>query len=351
MRRHIAASLLLLAIPVAAQKTIVSPIGYDKKEGSSNNTFPWYRIFHYMQVHDDLKNNPMLVKGQAHRRDGTLGNMNAAGPRTIEIALWLGEADYSKVTSTYASNWASKPTNAFPKGNLNLPDWVQKPAAAPAPFTLIIPYKTPVPYTGKLALAWEAVITQVGSQGVYPADAVSDPAWNQGAYKALGTGCLATGQTRAMRTSAYWYTFSSPSQRIRHNVYASYGAKNAPAAILIGFSNPNLPLPLCGGGKTLFTSGAVIISTTSDANGAFRTPSLYVPWNPAFAGMKTFTQAVSVDAGQKPIPVAISNGVEASVATMPGPGGAFCRIYSSGDPNALSGNLAKNYAVVTQFFK
>ena len=90
-----------MSCALSAQTSVVSPVGYGTKEGNSNNTFPFYDIFRYMQLHGDLKGKPRLIKGQSFRRDGRLGRFSLANARTLEIEVWIGEGDLSKISSTY----------------------------------------------------------------------------------------------------------------------------------------------------------------------------------------------------------------------------------------------------------
>jgi hypothetical protein len=179
-------------------------------------------------------------------------------------------------------------------------------------------------------------------------DAVSSGGAKSGPYTLLGTGCTATGQTSTMIARAYLTTFRSP-DRVRYYCYTNYGTKTAAAGILVGLKNPNAPFPICN--KILYTNADLVtIAATSSATGYFNsTTGLYFPWNPAFAGLKIYSQTYTADAAMGPIPVAMSNGVESTIPTLGPKPGAYARIYSYNNHTATSGSLGNGYSLVTQF--
>ena len=353
MRKLIAASAILaLAIPAASQKTTVSPVGYATKEGNSNNTYPWYMPFHYMQGHGDLRNKPMAIRGQSHRRDGTLGNFTSAVARTTTCTIWVGETDDTKVTTTFATNWIGKPTVAF-KGVVKQPDWVTKPVAAPAPFNFTIMYTTPTVYTGKNALTWEVVIPQTTATTTYPGDAVSGGAGNAGPYTMLGKGCTASDQTRTMDLRCYFYTYGD--KRVRHYCYCYGSYRDQPAVAMLGFKNPNTALPLCAATPTMklytdaiFTFPSSYAGKSRATDGYWNTGNKYFPFVPGMEKATTWSQAASLDP-KAPTGVTLSNGVSSTVALPPPPPAPVYRLYARGTPQATTGSLGKGYALVTQF--
>ena len=54
MRTRALATLLTCTLPLASQ-ILVSPPGYDAREGSSRNGYPFARTMRYQQFHPDLK--------------------------------------------------------------------------------------------------------------------------------------------------------------------------------------------------------------------------------------------------------------------------------------------------------
>ena len=337
----------------AGAKKTVSPVGYAKVEGNSNNTFPWYATFNYMQGHGDLKSKPMLVKGQSHRRDGNLGNFSSAVARSTTCEIFVGESDFDKVTGTFATNWIGKPTSVF-KGVVKQPDWVTKGPVVPAPFNFNIMYTTPAVYTGKQALTWQVVITAISATTSYPADAVSAGGSNMGTYTMLGKGCTASDQTRTMDLRCYFTTYGD--QRVRHYCYCYGSFRDQVAVALMGFKNPNVALPLCAATPTmkLYTTGD--FSFASQYAGKSRATDGY--WNtgttrffkfiPGMEKIDVFHHAASSDP-KAPYKVTLSNGVSSSIKAPPPPPPPIYRVYARGLPNATSGSLAKGYALVTEF--
>lgn len=347
---HIATTSMAVAIlgcAVFAQTSLVSPVGFDTKEGNGNNTYPFYDTFHYMQIHGDLRNKVLLIKGQSFRRDGNLSGSYAS--RTLEIEIFMGNSDLSKISSTFANNYLGTRTMVLKKTMVNTPSWATKPATPPAAFDFSLPFGSAWVYTGTTDLVWEWVVhSTTAPRKVYPADSVSTGRAVTGPYTRLGVGCTATGQTRVMLATAYLQTYRSP-DRVRYYCYTSYGRANSTAATLLGLTNPNATFPICGP-KRVYTDAMLTIPATSSATGFFNSgTSLYFPWNPALTGMKTYSQTYTLDGNQSPLPVAVSNGVESTVPVLGPKPGAFARIYALGNPTALSGGVGSGYALVTRF--
>jgi hypothetical protein len=347
---HIALhSITLVALSCSAAAQLISPAGFDTQEGSSNNTFPFYgNTFHYQAIHDDI-HTVLAVKGLSFRRDGTI-SISSLG-KTVTGAIWMGHMDYAKISTTFANNYdAGGRTAVLPSGPISLPAMPAKPATPPAAFTASIPFKSPFVYLGTKAIVWEYVCTASSSTASYIMDAHSSGRPVNGPWTRLGTGCVATGQTRNMIATAYITTYRSP-DRVRYYCYTNYGTKNAPGAVLVGLTNLNLPFPICS--KTLYSDGGVvIIPATSSATGYFNSGlNLYAPWSPTLTGMKFYSQTYTQDAAMSPLQVATSNGVESIVAPQGGLPGAYSRIYAYNNATATTGSLGSGYAVITRFDK
>ena len=358
MRKLIAASAILaLAIPAASQKTIVSPLGYDKLEANSGNTFPWWRPFHYMQGHGDLKGKPMLVKGMNFRPNGTSTNTTALA-RTVDCTIWAGEADGAKVTGNFATNWTGKPTVVFPAGRINAPDWVRVGAPPPPlPFNFKIPYKTPMAYTGRNDLTWEVVITATSQTGGYYADALSGGASANGGYTMIGKGCIASDQTRTNDARCYFLSYGD--NRVRHYCYVYGSYRDQPAVMLMGFKNPNIPLPLCNAtpAMKLYTDAVFAFPAATAgqppgksraSDGYWNTGMKYFPYVTGMDKVTCYSQAASIDP-KAATGVTLSNGVSSTIAAPPAPPPPVYRIYARGTPTAATGGLTNGYALVTQF--
>ncbi len=331
---------------VLSAQSLISPVGHAGTEGNSNNTYPFNATFHYMQVHADLRGKVLPIKGMSFRRDGTLSSPYAG--RTLDIEVWMGDSDFSAISGTYANNFTGTKANVFKRAKISTPAW-PKPPSAPASFDFSVPFNNGVfLYVGATDFAWEWVTHSTTSTQTYPADAVTQTGTVNGPYSVNGTGCVATGQTRNFRATAYLSTYRSP-DRVRYYAYNNYGRASSPGAILVGATNPNTPFPVCGPAR-LYTDAGITIPGLTNASGYFNSgTNIYVPWNAAYTGVKLYTQSYCLDAAQGPLPVAVTNGVESTVPALGPLPGSFARIFSRGNPNATTGNVGKHYAVVTRF--
>ena len=342
----LAVAMTALVFPLAAQSSFVSPNGLATTEGNSNNTFPWNNTFHYQQVHGDVRGAPQVIKGQAHRRDGTSTTVSL--PRTFDLQIWAGEGTFgaTTITGTFASNYAAAPTQVFTRKMVNAPDWSTRPTTPPAPFDFVLTYDTPYSYSGSLDLIWEMAIHATSLTSSYVTDAHTMGNVSS-STTILGTGCVATGRTSAMSHTAS-YTNNPFTDQLLVTLSATNAPANAQGVFLLGASNPMLPLPgFCGTSPTLFTDGQLQLPATASATGAMTTGTLAVRWNNIFTAAQLFTQAAAIDPGL-PGGLAISNGRAVTLAAMPAPG-RYARIYASGNATATSGSVGLGYALVTEF--
>ncbi|MDP6930419.1 MAG: hypothetical protein QF412_12025, partial [Planctomycetota bacterium] len=293
-------------------------------------------------------------KGMNFRPNGPSPNISALA-RTIDCTIWAGEADGTKVTGTFATNWTSKPVVVFPAGRINAPSWVRVGAPPPPlPFSFKIPYKTPLGYTGRQDLTWEVVITATSQSGGYFADALSAGSPNNGAYSMIGKGCTASDQTRTMDLRCYFSTYAD--KRVRHYCYCYGSYRDQPAVALMGFRNPNTALPLCAATPTMRLYTDAIFSFPSQYAGKSRASDGY--WNTGLTRyfnyiasmdkIPIFHQGASLDP-KAPTGVTLSNGVSSAIKPPLPPPPPIWRIFANGLPNATSGTLVKGYALVTEF--
>jgi hypothetical protein len=345
-----ALALVTLSGAAAAQSYVYSWPGCDKMEGNSNNTFPFYgNSHHYMQLHNDLKGNVHIIKGISFRRDGTISITSAA--KSVTGGWYVGSGDYGKATGTFKTNYdkAGRTNVVSTTTTLNLPGMPAKPATPPAAFTCHIPFSKPYIYLGTNAFIWECQLTKLSTTASYVMDAHSSSRANMGAYTRLGLGCTAATQTRAMMATAYVQAYAGP-DRFRYYCYTNYGAKNASALVLVGMTNPNLSFPICN--KTLYTDASLVqIPATSSASGYFNSgTSLYASYIPALVGKKIYSQTYTVDKTQKPLPIAVSNGVESTIPSKPAAGFPVARIYGYNNTSG-TGSLSPGYILATRINK
>ncbi len=343
----------LLAPGVPGQtKYLVSPQGNTTVEGSSNNTFPFYnKTFTYMQVHDDLAGRPRIIREIAFRKDGKITGSLASC--TVNISLWISTA---KVTSgsastTYASNHGPDLVQVLNKTNINFPA-ASPTTTPPAPFTQVIPFPTkPFVYKGKGSLAWEVRVYSTTSLSSRPLDAQS----SYSSYQRFGSGCQATGQNAPPYNYGYVRDSTTVPNAYMLYCYARNLAKSQPYVWMIGRSNTKfggfkLPLnlsPFGGVGCSLYIAPILAIGGTTNASGyvsTYNNPVTF-PKSPFLAGMKIYTQFLSADPGRAPLPAVFTDGC---AITIPG-NVPVCRIYSYGNPNALTGSKTGSYGLVTRF--
>jgi len=346
------ASVLLAGLSPAQTKYLVSPQNNTTMEGTSNNTYPFYnKAFTYMQVHDDLAGRPRILRGIAFRKDGNLSS--SLSPATYTISLWISTAKVTSATATttYAANHGSDLTQILNKVTVSFPG-ATKPASPPAPFTQVIPFPNkPFVYKGKGSLAWEVRVYSTTSTSVRPLDAQS----SSSSYQRFGKGCRATGQNYDAYNYGYIRTPATPPNTYMLYCYARYLAKQKPYAWMVGINNKNfgslrLPLdltPFGAKGCSLYVAPLVVRGGVTSSTGYVSTYSnpIYIPKNPAMAGMKIYSQFFCSDPGRTPLPVVFTDGCAVLV-----PGNVpVCRIYSYGNSSATTGSKTSAYGLVTRF--
>jgi hypothetical protein len=330
-----------LALTFGAPAQLVSPAGLATQGGNSSNNYPFSSTFHYLQIHGDVRGAGQLIRGQSHRRTASGAGQIA---RMLEVEIWMGEGDFAAATPTFALNYTTPRTPVFSKKMVSAPSWESPVIGNPPPFDLNFAYDAPFAYSGSRDLVWEMVLSQnSANQQPYPANA-HEQFRQCGGTRAHGTGCVASGQSRAMSMSGQ-HCSSARTGTVDTSWWVYDGAANAAGAFLIGASNPALPLPgLCA--TTLYTDAKITLFASTDSTGFMSTPYFQAPYSAGLVGLTLWSQAVVVDAGQPGLPLAFSNGLESTVIAPPVMG-RFCRLWSS--PTITVGSLDLGYAIVTRF--
>lgn len=341
-------SLALLALTTnAAHAQVVSPPGFATQEGNTSNNFPFTNSsFSYQQGHPDLRGNGRTISAMAFRRDGIAGTTTGLGPRAFTLDIYMGGADVAAMSTAFSANFTGAPTQVMTNRIVNAPDHGPQASSAPAPFTFVITLDTPYVFSGALDLLWELRMTANTNTAGYTLDAASGTGTSSGtgAYQMLGTGCTTNNRTMEIRSA---FTTTTALHTLRWNVTG--GPSTAQCAVLVGLPL-NVQLPnLCGSGTIYTTASVLSLAGSTNSSGSFSTPTgLTVPTNPFLFGFTLAAQAVAQDITQGVFPIAVSNGVNSQVPTVnpPVPGK---RLYSSGNPSAVTGTLANNYNLVTEF--
>ena len=349
MRAFILSILLLAAVPVAAQQGrpyLISPAGHATVEGNSNNVYPWGQTqSHYQQIHADLRSRQLVILGLAWRRDGQFSTPAA---NTLDLELSVGDSDYTKATTTFASNCVGTPTVAVKRKKIVMPSWIWTISTPrlPGPFDFEIPFDTPWLFSGKQDFLWEVrLFSSPAARAIADATRLVIPG-NAAKSFALGKGCTLAGQTKPMTLEASLLVDSAWKMSLqwlcRHT--APSAASNV---VLIGLSNPAAAIPgLCS--QKLYTDALLSFAApASNASGIFTTTKVTAYSWAGLTGKSFYAQAFSRDPNQTPIPFAASNGL-ATIVPPPGNGGPWLRIWNNSSATALSGSMGMNYALVTK---
>jgi hypothetical protein len=333
----------MVAASLGAQG-VVSPAGYDVREGDTSNSFPFgSTTHHYMQVHGDLRGTPRTIASLSFRRDGQ-SETTVGVARTFTLELFLGDANLATVSSTFANNWVGTPTRVIAPRTINAPDWTQRPRVRPAPFDLVLMLDTPFNFTGTNDLGWEALLTNNSSSASYLADAHNDTGTGSqpGNHVMNGNGCTTANGEMLLYSG---FTTSPTTMTLRFELRDA--PPSAPSAVLVGGSDPNAAVPgLCGDGRLRTDAAFVVFNGTATSAGSY-SPSASVPYNAAYVGFTFYAQGAAPDATQQGLAVAASNGLVAPVPDRPlATNGA--RIYLSGSTGPV-GTLNNNYLLATRF--
>ena len=309
MRSAILSS-IALGTALSAQ-AFTSPAGYVTTEGSSNHD---YILFRYSDLRwqqldaTSIGQAPTPIQRISWRRDGVAAANTAWAARTLDVGVHLSNAvTPGAISESFDANYSGTPVLAFASRPVNLPDWTQPPAAAPAPFDFNLQLDAPWVYMGTEPFLWEVRVTNNVTATNYGNDFQSIPGstGSSNTGTAVGTGCVATGRTAAMALAC-----SAKNQFTRFRL--GYGLTNAPAStpaiLFIDGTNSNLTIPgLCSTLVALPTLQLPMGNT--DAAGALSTFSIEnIPFQQSTVGVTLFSQAVAVDVGQAGLPIAVSNG-------------------------------------------
>ena len=339
---------LLGASAAFGQSFVVSPLLYERHEAASSNSFPFTNAFRYQQVHGDLKGTPRVFQGVAWRRDGAQVTNTTHVARTFDLEARLADGNLASFAGTFASNYVGTPVQVFLRKNVNAPDWTQQPAASPAPWNLSLLFDVPFVYSGTNDLLYEVVIHATSATTAYLADsALGTSTTVTGGSQAHGTGCTTINGVMRLRANEINNSGTG-------NLTAQWVVASAPSAaattVLIGLTNPALPIPFGCGSSTLFTDAAITSYSGASTNpgGFTTTPQLAVAWNPAYAGFLMTAQAASIDPSQGGLGIALSIGVTSEAPPTVSPV-LVSKLVANGSPTATTGTATANTGLVTRF--
>lgn len=315
--RSLGLSAILLPA-LAAQGTIVSPVGAASTEGSSSSGVPFNTTGarRMLQVHGDLGATPRSFSKLAFRMNA--GTTLYTGTRAADIELFMGPSvGPASISFFYANNFIGTPTPVIARRTVNFGPQGQAVTPGPNPFTsaMDLPLDAPFVYSGTGSIAWDYVqysSTLTGTFSSLDGDIGSSTTF---ASTITGTGCTCTGRTAAMVHGASGIDVGG---KLAINFTVTNGPTSAPVILAIGGTNPNTPFPgLC---SSLFTdlTFQLPIGTTSAAGAITTTEAgaATLVLENSIPGVTLFTQTHSLDTGRVgELPLCNSNGRTFTIPT------------------------------------
>ena len=308
---RIAVTLLLSCSPLLAQ-AVTSPIGLDTTEGNNAfNHFTGSRRF--LSVDNSHSGSPLVIRQLAFRRNGGV-TQTSAGPRTFDLTMDLGEANFGELDATYDNNYLpGTRTNVFPQAQVNFPDWNPN-LGAPAPFDFTVPLSTPWVYTGVNALVIDFIHQNNSSTGGVSVDRDYAGQISGTAGVALGTGCTVSGAVGTFSHTAFLYNLNgqpTPNWGMRLRVAGTNAAPNSAVLLFVDYQDPNITGVLCA---DLHALPLILFVLSTNAAGAVTDHYYGFGYDASLVGAQFYTQLATIDPFQPNFPVALSNGRQ---ITMP----------------------------------
>jgi hypothetical protein len=308
---------LLLAATAPAQNYAVTPGYAASAECSTWGSLPFYSPWgycRYQQVTDDLRGTQRVFTEIAWRRDGLVVDSFRMGPHRVEMEMHCADADKATFNATFDTNYASPRIPVFTRRVVVTPDHTWQPPMLPAPWTFLVPFDVPFPYSGQKDLLYEVTCHSFSD----PQDCALDVAIGRvpssiGASEPVGTGCTTRFGVMTLRSKL---TLDAATSRLDFIWNIQRGPGAGIAAILVGTHDPNTPVAgLCGDGR-LHTDVLFTVSISNTLN--VEVPGGWVmPYDPRWSTVTFTSQVVTTDWSQPGLPVAVSNGVRSPVPMLP----------------------------------
>jgi hypothetical protein len=315
MQPTLLAVLALAPVALGQGQFLPSPASLASSPGNDTLPISAGTGTRWQQVHADLIGPPRLLLGLRLRRDELPFQLPTAGPRSIDVEVWLGEGNYNSAGTDFAANFTSTPVQVVPPGPLQLPDWRAAGSGAGS-FDLVVPFAVPFAYSGQNALVVEVRIVN-DQQPSHLADGFADVGQGLPTLD-LGQGC--SGGLLPLRVSASLDTGWAPPLQpvVRLGLQALFAPAGLPAFFLVGTTNNSLFVPgLC---TILVPSLDLVVPAVTQAVGPItvtQAPTTVLPFVPAIAGLQLFVQAGAIDVAQPGLPFVLSQGQRLTVAALP----------------------------------
>ncbi|MCB9871001.1 MAG: hypothetical protein H6836_02205 [Planctomycetes bacterium] len=339
----------------AFAQNIVVPSQFDTVEGTYyHSRFGVFADMRLQWCDGELPAGAHAIKGFGLREDVDIGPWTQYG-RKHDLTVYASDGDNTTMTSTFSANILSTPTMVF-SGSIALPQ-ASSPTTGPAPWAAAynFAFSTTYVHTGAKDLLLDMTFTNgtldnnvawtsasyrgyfldsytggntssssIGARIYYPGGTTSIPT----------TGGCADSNSTVTSTSynytyllAYGPNYSTTSLRnmMRGYVYGYYVPPSTNIASVIGFGTNvagssfpgvscqkvfvDLNLPYL----VLFaTSATSTLSYTNFYNYFLGGSSVYIPYNPAYVGLKVTTQSAWTDTGNSSLKI-----TSASVTSYP----------------------------------
>lgn len=338
---------LLLLLPLYARAQTIYPQSSVTRYGDAYTIYPFsVSTIRLQQVAAEAKGNRGTYHAISFRRNART-YLQTGVPRTVELELRMGGADFGRFQSRFAANWATGPALVVARRKVSLPDWRQRPSKGPAKFDARIVFDRPFAHDGKWALLWEITVHSNTSTAAYPADlAGKGESFTGGTYRTLQNGCATNtgkGAVLGFTVDADFRTTGRTSELL---FLTARAPARAPVAVVVGLSDPRFSVPgLCAPLRA--SPDALIGLGVADAQG-FVVPVFFGAgaWNPTWKDLVLYTQGLAPDPTQGDLPIALSTAGRLQLPGRPPVGPVVRRIYAFSLGAATGGGPYEGGAVI-----
>jgi hypothetical protein len=290
-----------VVLPAAAQWSAVAPAHYATWEGTSLSGVPFSGTafpVRLQQVHDEPSGAVRSIQFLAFRSSAVAPDLRFQR-RTVDVDVWMGHGSLAGVTSNFAANYLAPPQNVFVRRTVNTPDYSGGSTSSPAPFDLRFLLDAAFVHNGVDDFVWEVnVFGASGTGSAVPLDSVVS-GMNlviPSNYELNGTGCTFGARPMTLRPTGSLQGF--PVNAWIQDWTATDAPPSSPAVLMVGTTNPNLPVPgLC---TNLYVLPLLQAGGTTDGAGSFdpfppTAPTPRIPYSASSVGARLEAQVAVVD--------------------------------------------------------
>ncbi|MCC6671452.1 MAG: hypothetical protein IT458_10345 [Planctomycetes bacterium] len=330
-----------------------SPAERLRFEGNQSTIYPLGR-FHarVQQLHGDLPAQPLLLRGQAYRRDATeVRGTILAFQSELSVTLSVTSQAPGQASTTFANNVGASPVAVVPRTRLSFPA-TDRPGQDPAPeFAHRIPYAVPFPWPGAGTLCVDITVfgnaTNEGNdRNFVPLLDAHDtgPGRNEQPGFRYGSGCRlggASGPAGASFTLRLGGGGLDLEAGLANGMPAQAGITPV-NVLLVGATPVALPWPGLPGCTVLTSSElALPLQGTPDARGAWSGVLRGIQGHPA--GTAWYLQIASVDTTGGAL--VLSDASRVVVPPLTAASNGSVRVANGTDRAAPTGTVASQVAV------